>query len=98
MRSETPVNLIQELRLRLWARRNYVPAELRRDDEWHPLVLDEMRRRDAEQQELSLAASPVVQVNVMPMMVPLEELPARWDFEPVITTTSRLRLERGSAA
>ncbi|MHC4877313.1 MAG: hypothetical protein ACYTGL_12530 [Planctomycetota bacterium] len=39
---------IAELRLRQWARRNYVPADLRRDEEWHPVVLDEMQRCDAE--------------------------------------------------
>ena len=42
-----PLDLIEELRLRRWARRNYVPAE-RRAGEWHPVVLDEMRARDRE--------------------------------------------------
>ncbi len=39
---------IAELRLRQWARRNYVPADQRRDEEWHPVVLDEMQRCDGE--------------------------------------------------
>ena len=41
------VDLVRELRLRRWARRNYVAAE-ERSPGWHPVVLDEMRRRDAE--------------------------------------------------
>ncbi len=40
---------IAELRLRQWARRNYVPLDKRRDEDWHPVVLDEMSRCDAEQ-------------------------------------------------
>jgi hypothetical protein len=36
-----------ELRLRRWARSNYVSAD-RRSASWHPIVLDEMRCRDAE--------------------------------------------------
>jgi hypothetical protein len=36
-----------ELRLRRWARLNYVAPE-RRPDSWHPVVLAEMRGRDAE--------------------------------------------------
>lgn len=41
------IDLIRELRLRQWARTHYVPLDLR-SDSWHPLVLDEMRRRDEE--------------------------------------------------
>ena len=41
------VNLAKELRLRGWARKNYVSAE-NRPDKWHPIVLDEMRKRDRE--------------------------------------------------
>jgi hypothetical protein len=44
---------VEELRLRRWARENYVTAGLR-NAAWHPVVLDEMRRRD---QELTSAAS-----------------------------------------
>ena len=38
---------IKELRLRRWARKNYVAPE-RRGDSWHPIVLEEMRVRDQE--------------------------------------------------
>lgn len=38
---------VEELRLRRWARENYVPVECR-DSAWHAIVLDEMRRKDEE--------------------------------------------------
>lgn len=47
------VDLIEELRLRRWARQNYVPAD-QRVPEWHSIVTDEMQRRDRE-----LASAPV---------------------------------------
>jgi hypothetical protein len=41
------VDFIEELRLRRWARENYVPdAERKRG--WHPIILEEMRRKDEE--------------------------------------------------
>lgn len=43
-----PVDAIAELRLRLWARANYEPAEIRRDSQWHPVVLAEMRQKDVD--------------------------------------------------
>lgn len=52
LRSDTSgIDLIRELRLRHWARTNYVSVDIRPDD-WHPVVLDEMRRRDEELGEL----------------------------------------------
>jgi hypothetical protein len=41
------LDLIEELRLRRWARENYVPRE-RRQNSWHPIVLDEMTKKDTE--------------------------------------------------
>ena len=41
------LDLIEELRLRRWARENYVPRE-RRQTTWHPVVLDEMTKKDTE--------------------------------------------------
>ena len=41
------VDLIEELMYRCWARRNYLPLELRESD-WHPIVLQEMASRDRE--------------------------------------------------
>jgi hypothetical protein len=41
------VDLIEELRLRRWARENYVPAE-QRSRSWHPVILEEMLRKDEE--------------------------------------------------
>lgn len=52
----TGIDLIDELQLRYWARTNYVPVEAR-DAELHPIVMDEMRRRDLELQETRATAS-----------------------------------------
>jgi hypothetical protein len=41
------MDFVRELRLRQWARQNFVPAESRKMS-WHPVVLDEMMRRDLE--------------------------------------------------
>jgi hypothetical protein len=41
------VDFIEELRLRRWARENYVPSG-QRELSWHPVILDEMSRRDIE--------------------------------------------------
>jgi hypothetical protein len=41
------VDPIEEFRLRRWARENYVPADSR-DRAWHPIIQEEMRRKDAE--------------------------------------------------
>lgn len=43
----TTVDPVEEMRLRTWARRHYTPAE-NRETTWHPIVLEEMSRRDAE--------------------------------------------------
>ena len=44
------VDLIEELRLRRWAREHYVPAD-RRESSWHPVILDEMGRKEHERNE-----------------------------------------------
>ncbi len=44
---QNEVDAVEEIRLRIWARRNYTNAE-QRDRSWHPIVLDEMKRRDRE--------------------------------------------------
>ena len=41
------VDFIEELRLRRWARENYVPAT-QRDTTWHPIIHEEMRRKEQE--------------------------------------------------
>ena len=46
----TEVDFIEELRLRRWARENYVPRE-QRSASLHPVVLDEMGRKDLEEAE-----------------------------------------------
>ena len=41
------LDLIQELRLRRWARENYVPED-QREASWHPVILEEMLKKDLE--------------------------------------------------
>ena len=41
------VDFIEELRLRRWARENYVPSA-ERSPAWHPIILEEMTRKDRE--------------------------------------------------
>jgi len=50
------VDVVMELRLRRWARQNYVPANRRRET-WHPIVLEEMSLRDEEQSMHSIRHS-----------------------------------------
>ena len=41
------LDLIEELRLRRWARENFVPTDQRQTN-WHPVILEEMDRKDCE--------------------------------------------------
>ena len=45
--TDLATDLVHELRLRRWARENYVPVKFR-DQTWHADVLDEMHRKDQE--------------------------------------------------
>jgi len=45
--SGVELDFIEELRLRRWARENYVPRS-QRQLSWNSVVLDEMARKDAE--------------------------------------------------
>jgi hypothetical protein len=44
------LDFIEELRLRRWARLHYV-SRGQRDLTWHPIILDEMDRKDLEKSE-----------------------------------------------
>jgi len=44
------LDLIEELKLRRWARENYAPPESRLAD-WHPVVHEEMKKKDQEEFE-----------------------------------------------
>jgi hypothetical protein len=46
--SVSELDPVEEMRLRTWARRHYAPSA-ERDAGWHPVILDEMRRKDSEQ-------------------------------------------------
>ena len=41
------IDFIEELRLRRWARENYA-ALADRQETWHPIILEEMSRKDQE--------------------------------------------------
>ena len=51
------IDLVRELRVRQWARQNFVPQQQRKAT-WHPVVLDEMQNRDRE-----LAGFELVETN-----------------------------------
>jgi hypothetical protein len=50
------MDFIEELRLRRWARQHYVPRG-QRDLTWHPVILDEMDRKDLEMSEADIVAT-----------------------------------------
>lgn len=60
-----PIDAVEELRLRCWARRNYVPV-WNRIPTWDPIILEEMQNRDDE-----LAAMDPLDA-IASMLVPLE--------------------------
>ena len=41
------LDFIEELRMRRWARENYVPPD-ERQETWHPVVHEEMQKKDDE--------------------------------------------------
>lgn len=43
----TELDFIEELRLRRWARENYVPST-QRQKTWHPVVHEEMTKKESE--------------------------------------------------
>ena len=47
MSSVAELDFIEELRMRRWARENYVPTEERKQS-WHPVVHEEMEKKDNE--------------------------------------------------
>lgn len=49
--TNSEVDFVRELRLRQWARQNFVLPEQRKTT-WHPIVLDEMRIRDQEMEQM----------------------------------------------
>lgn len=61
------LDLVAELRLRQWARRNYVRAEQRRDSEWHAVVISEMRRIDRENSHTERVQEIVTSAGVVPL-------------------------------
>jgi hypothetical protein len=48
------LDFIEELKLRRWARENYVPRHERRTD-WHPVIHEEMDKKDFDQETVTIA-------------------------------------------
>ena len=46
--NDLPLDMVEELKLRRWARLNYV-SRLKRNIAWHPVILDEMTQIDGDQ-------------------------------------------------
>ena len=61
------LDIVAELKLRQWARRNYVIPELRRDDDWHQVVIDEMRLRDSELESIEPLQTVVTSTGIVPL-------------------------------
>ena len=57
------LDIVEELRLRRWARENYAPVDERSAD-LHPVILEEMERRDAE--VARLVSPPIVAPRFYP--------------------------------
>jgi hypothetical protein len=61
------LDIVAELKLRQWARRNYVIPELRQDDDWHQIVIDEMRLRDQELARIAPLQTVVTSTGIVPL-------------------------------
>lgn len=61
------LEFVAELRLRQWARRNYVAAAERRDSDWHAVVVDEMQQMDRLRDEISATQSVVTSAGLVPL-------------------------------
>jgi hypothetical protein len=61
------LDLASELRLRRWARLNYVSPD-RRPASWHPVVLAEMRCRDVELADMEPAPAAARYVPLVPTL------------------------------
>lgn len=70
LRGNCVLDIVEELRVRQWARRNWVPSDLR-DARWHRVIHEEMTQRDAELAEGSAAAN-----RTVPLAEPSSHLPA----------------------
>jgi hypothetical protein len=57
-RSARDLDVLEELRLRRWAREHYVGSE-ERDATWHPIVLEEMEQKERELADAALLRRPV---------------------------------------
>jgi len=87
MSEQTNPTLIQELRLRRWARANYVPADQRTDNHWHPVVLNEMEKRDVEM-ERAAEMDDAILTQFVPLEPTISQLYPDGDFQAVDRSTT----------
>ncbi|HMP01146.1 MAG TPA: hypothetical protein PKD86_17265 [Gemmatales bacterium] len=57
--SSLDLDFIEELRMRTWARNNWVPRP-QRESTWHPVIHDEMAKKDRDQANREVAFSSIV--------------------------------------
>jgi hypothetical protein len=85
MPSSVGLDIVEEFRLRRWARENYAPLEERSVD-LHPVILEEMDRRDAE--VARLVSPPIVAPRFYPNrrldnVYGPHEIRPHYDMDPV---------------
>jgi hypothetical protein len=73
MPTAAPIDLIEELRLRRWAREHDVPPGAR--EGLHPVIVDELRRKESERLQtaatnLSVGPQPVATEESRPVLLP----------------------------
>lgn len=78
------IDPITEFRLRTWARRNHVPIA-DRDATWHPIVHDEMDRRDGDRPDRAAEGR---------QSIAMQDLSTDWLRNELEASTERLNAQR----
>jgi hypothetical protein len=97
LRGNCVLDLVEELRVRQWARRNWVPETLR-DLRWHPVILEEMHVRDQELSEHQACAARMVPIAADSRKLPAPhflQTPARHAIPSEAADVSEFELHYG---
>lgn len=89
------LDLVAELRLRQWARRNYVPAEQRKDADWHAVVVNEMRRIDRDRNLAEATQEVVTSTGVVPLE-PSQHQAIRIDEPHAVVPAPKMQFTRSA--
>ena len=92
LRGNCVLDLVEELRVRQWARRNWVPVNLR-DQRWHRVILEEMTERD---RELDNAAG--APERIVPVAELSPKLPGPHYLQPHFTHADRVTADVDGSA